>query len=144
MLRDSRVFSIYEGTTAVQALDFMFRQWQGQGQGAADEVLAAFKPAQMLRGALHNLRGRIAASPREAREQAALPVLRLYGLACVDGLLRRYASGEGDLAARFGGLLAFHEMELASRVDMFLAQAEGPDLKASFDAALGNFMIVKL
>jgi len=124
----------------VQALDFTFRQWLGQGQTAADEVLDALAPAPMVRDALHHLRERIGASPRAAQEQAALPVLRLYGLACTDGLLRRYAAGEGALAARFGGLLAFHDMSLAARIDGFLAQAEAPDHDASFQAVFGHLM----
>ena len=136
MLRDSRVFSIYEGTSAVQALDFTFRQWLGQGQAAAEQILDELQPASALRNALNLLRQRLTGFARDAQEQAALPVLRLYGLACMDGLLRRQAARPETQAARFQALLHVHELWLPARIDALLALAAPQDYAAICETLL--------
>jgi len=64
-LRDSRVMSIYEGTTGMQALDFLTRRlWRDEGRG-----LAAFETLVMRD---------IAASQNAAANERALSALRSF------------------------------------------------------------------
>jgi alkylation response protein AidB-like acyl-CoA dehydrogenase len=130
LLRDSRVLSIYEGTTAIQALDLTFRQILGPGSAAARDVLDRLAPAAFLRARLEAMIARVAQAGRAAQEQAALPLLRLFGLACVDGVLRRHATGA--LATHFSALLDLHETGLEARAAWLSAQGEQAFGDASF------------
>ena len=116
ILRDARVFSIFEGTTAIQALDLMQRQLLGAGEVAANETLDILAPAPAVRARLAAVLESIRNAPRPAQEQAAVPLLRLFGLACIDGLLRRHAA-TGRLAPKFAALLVWHEVELQAKLE---------------------------
>jgi hypothetical protein len=59
-----------------------------------------------------------------------LPLLRLFGLACVDGVLRRHAAGA--LATHFSALLDLHETGLEARAAWLSAQGEQAFGDASF------------
>jgi len=116
LLRDSRVFSIYEGTSAIQALDLTFRQVLGGGRLAVQDVLARLAPAMPLRELLEAATEWVASANRAAQERAALPLLRLFGLVCTDGILRRGAGVDGPLAAHSAALLAVHETLAQARI----------------------------
>jgi alkylation response protein AidB-like acyl-CoA dehydrogenase len=134
LLRDSRIFSIYEGTAAIQALDLTFRQILGGGRPAVRDVLDRLAPAARLRQYLESAMDWLAASGRAAQERASLPLLRLFGLACADGILRRHARDGSGLAARFTALLAVHETLAEARAAWLLAQAQVPPPDAAFEA----------
>ncbi len=119
LLRDARIFAIYEGTNGIQAIDLVTRKL-GLGDGAAvaaivDEIAAA---AEAVRVANRHPFGRTATNLAEAgahlaaasgflseamadgRLQPALagatPYLRLFGLAYSGALLAKGALGAGD------------------------------------------------
>ncbi len=73
-----------------------------------------------------------AAADRPAQECAALPLLRLFGLACTDGILRRYTAG--PLATHFSALLSVHETLAEARAALFLAECQAPPPDAAFAA----------
>ncbi len=129
ILRDSRVASIFEGTSAIQALDLLLRQLLGAGAAASDEVLDILAPSATILAPLRAVLARLGTSSPQAREQAALPMLRLFGLACIDGLLRRHKSVAGE------ALLAWHEAGLAAKVNALVAATGWTDT-ASLYAAL--------
>jgi alkylation response protein AidB-like acyl-CoA dehydrogenase len=122
LLRDSRIFSIYEGTSAIHALDLTFRQILGSGRLAVRDVLDRLAPALPLRKQLEAAMQWVAAADRGCQERAALPLLRLFGLVCTDGILRRAAGG--PLAARFAALLSVHETLAEARAALLLAECQ--------------------
>jgi alkylation response protein AidB-like acyl-CoA dehydrogenase len=130
IMRDSRVFSIFEGTTAIQALDLTLRQLLGAGEGAANDVLECLGTDSTVRARLNVALERVRGADRSAQEQAALPLLRLFGLAVTDGLLRRNA----PLGARFGALLSWHQASLTARLDYLEAAASPHDLGTLYAA----------
>jgi alkylation response protein AidB-like acyl-CoA dehydrogenase len=135
LLRDSRIFSIYEGTSAIQALDLTFRQILGGGRLAVRDVLDRLAPAPGLRKQLETAMHWVAAADRPAQERAALPLLRLFGLACTDGFLRRRRRPTtGPLAAHFSALLAVHEPLAEARAAFLLAECQAPKQTAAFAA----------
>jgi alkylation response protein AidB-like acyl-CoA dehydrogenase len=133
LLRDSRVFSIYEGTTAIQALDLTFRQVLGNGRLAVQSVLDRLAPAICLRQQLDAAMAWMASADRAAQERAALPLLRLFGLVCSDGILRRGVGAGGALAARFAALLALHETFAEARAAVLLAECQTPPPDGVFE-----------
>jgi alkylation response protein AidB-like acyl-CoA dehydrogenase len=126
LLRDSRIFSIYEGTTAIQALDLTFRHVLGANKAAAAQVLNAFRPDPALRARLDAVIAYVTKQNRATQERAALPLLRLFGLVCTDGVLRRHTT------PYFRALLAVHEANLAAETEFLLAQCMAPDLSGPF------------
>jgi hypothetical protein len=129
LLRDARVFAVYEGTTAIQALDLSFRQIFGQGREAAMDVLERLQPAPALAARLREVIDRIAGFNRAARERAALPLLRLFGLVCADGALRRHAGP----VERFRALLAVHEGLAGAEMERLLALCDAPGFDREFE-----------
>jgi alkylation response protein AidB-like acyl-CoA dehydrogenase len=138
MLRDARVFSVYEGTTAIQALDLTFRQLLGHGQEAVADVLDRLGPARDLQAPLLEVISRIRSLDRAAQERAALPLLRLFGLVCTDGALRRHAGGAGAFAPRFKALLGVHEILAGTEVERLTALCAAPDLQQAFEAVFSG------
>ncbi|WP_298282418.1 acyl-CoA dehydrogenase family protein [Acidocella sp.] len=129
IMRDSRVFSIFEGTTAIQALDLTLRQLLGAGAQAAQDVLACLGTAPEVRARLASVLEQVRQTPRQAQEQAALPLLRLFGLACVDGLLRRAATTKAGAA-----LLTWHEAGLSAKLEALAAATAWTDTAALYAA----------
>jgi alkylation response protein AidB-like acyl-CoA dehydrogenase len=127
ILRDSRVFSIFEGTTAIQALDLTLRHLLGAGEAAANETLEILGTAPVIRARLSAVLDSVRTAPRAHQEQAALPLLRLFGLACIDGLLRRHAA-TGPLAPKLGALLTWHEATLPAKLDALQDAADWWDM----------------
>jgi alkylation response protein AidB-like acyl-CoA dehydrogenase len=133
MLRDARVFTIYEGTTAIQGIDLLQRRVLGQG---GDRVIAdllkhlASEPqlAAHLTSVVEVLAGATARA-------AAVPFLRLLALVALDGLLRRAAARAGPLADRYGALVKFHGIEARRCAPVLVDQCCHDDLDAAFDAA---------
>ncbi len=68
------------------------------------------------------------------REAAAAPFLRLLGLACADGLLRRAGQPAGPLAGRYAALAEFHAAEAGPRAAALSARCRRSDLDAAFEA----------
>jgi hypothetical protein len=132
LLRDSRIFAIYEGTSAIQALDLTFRQILGGGRLAVRDVLDRLAPAPGLRKQLESAMHWVAAADRPAQERAALPLLRLFGLACTDGILR--SGTTGPLAAHFSALLAVHEPLAEARAAFLLAASQATQNAGAFEA----------
>jgi hypothetical protein len=79
-------------------------------------------PSIHLRKQLDALMRWVVSADRAAQERASLPLLRLFGLACTDGMLRRGASG--PLAARFAALLAVHETWVEARAAQLLVECQ--------------------
>lgn len=121
ILRDSRVASIFEGTSAIQALDLLHRQLLGAGATTASDMLALLSPSEMVMSPLQTMLAHLANAPPPARDHAALPALRLFGLACIDGLLRRHKNIIGE------ALLAWHEAGLAAKATALVAAADWVD-----------------
>jgi hypothetical protein len=127
-LRDSRVFTIYEGATGMQALDLVHRRlWRDDGKGLSAflDLARAEASGAALAYALERLEDAAArlnalqATPREA-EAGAVAFLQLAALAATgwvaDGLSRQ---SEPRLAAAG----AFWLSDLAPRADLAHAQA---------------------
>jgi alkylation response protein AidB-like acyl-CoA dehydrogenase len=133
LLRDSRIFSIYEGTSAIQALDLTFRQILGGTGRAVWDVLDRLAPSLRLRKQLEAAMGWLMCCGRAQQERAALPLLRLFGMACTDGILRRGAEGGGALAAHFAALLAVHESLAEARVARLLAECHAAPPDGAFE-----------
>jgi hypothetical protein len=136
MLRDARVFSIYEGTTAIQGIDLLQRRVLGQG---GDCVLAdLFKHVAPQAALAEQIQSLVAwlsrASPRVV-ETASVPFLRLVGLAAADGMLHRAAKRAGPLASRYAALAEFHGAEARSRAAQLIERCRRDGLDAAFDAA---------
>ncbi len=70
-----------------------------------------------------------------AREAAAAPFLRLLGLACADGLLRRAGRQAGPpLALRYAALAEHHAIEAGPRAAALSVRCLRGDLDSAFDA----------
>jgi hypothetical protein len=127
-LRDSRVLAIYEGTTAIQALDLLRRQLRGgqaarlRGELAAMATLGA--PASHALAALEHLLA-------DEEEAGAVPFLRLLGRAATARVLALAARARLDGA---DALLAFHQGQAEDA--MLLDQVRAPGA-ALFDSAFG-------
>ncbi|TPG47228.1 acyl-CoA dehydrogenase [Roseomonas nepalensis] len=135
MLRDARVFALYEGTTAMQGLDLLFRRTPAADGAVLRDTLAQLAPAPDLAALVLDTAAALAEATPRAREGAAVPFLRLVGLAAADGLLRRAAARAGPLAPRYAALAAFHAAEAGSRAALLAARCRRADLDAAYDAA---------
>lgn len=134
LLRDSRVFSIYEGTTAIQALDLLQRRVLGEGgMPVLRDLLDRLEPLATLSAVVLEAAAALAGAPARRREAAALPFLRLLGLACVDGLLRRAGRQAGALADRYEALSGFHGAGASGQAALLAAQCGRDDLDTAFD-----------
>ena len=135
MLRDSRVFSIYEGTTAIQGLDLLLRRVLGEGgAGVLRDLLDHLAPGADLSDAVGRTATALSEAPARMREAAAAPFLRLLGLACADGLLRRAGRQAGPLAGRYAALAEHHAAEAGTRAAALSARCLRGGLDAAFDA----------
>jgi hypothetical protein len=136
MLRDARVFSIYEGTTAIQGLDLLLRRVLGEGGAAVLRgLLDHVAPDPELAETVSRTAAALAEAPARAREAAAAPFLRLLGLACADGLLRRAGRQAGPpLAGRYAALAEHHAAEAGARADALSARCLRGGLDAAFEA----------
>ena len=138
MLRDARVFSLYEGTTAMQGLDLLLRRVPAGGGAVLRDTLSHLAPAPDLAAAVLDTAAAMAAAPPRAREAAAVPFLRLMGLAAADGLLRRAARLAGPLAPRYAALAGFHAAEAPARAALLAARCHRADIDPAFDAAFAD------
>jgi alkylation response protein AidB-like acyl-CoA dehydrogenase len=135
MLRDCRVFSIYEGTTAIQGLDLLLRRVLGEGGAAVLRgLLDHVAPGPELTETVSRTAATLADAPAREREAAAAPFLRLLGSACADGLLRRAGRQAGPLAGRYAALAEHHAAEAAARADALSTRCLRGGLDAAFDA----------
>jgi len=136
MLRDSRVFAIYEGTTAIQGLDLLLRHVPAPG--ALRDLLAHLEPDPALTTTVEAAADFLSEVGVRQREAAAVPFLRLLGLACTDGLLRRAGRAAGPLADRYAALAAFYAVEAPPRAAALAARCRLGDLDAVFDRVFPN------
>ena len=135
MLRDARVFSIYEGTTAIQGLDLLLRRVLGQGGALVlRDLLGRLAPDPAIAEAVLDTTSALAEAGPRAREAAAVPFLGLLGLACADGLLRRAGRQAGPLAGRYAALAEHHAAEAEARAGTLSARCLRGGLDAAFDA----------
>jgi alkylation response protein AidB-like acyl-CoA dehydrogenase len=84
-IRDAKIDSLYEGTTAIQSLDFFFRKIgrdQGATVGALFEEIAAFAAADNGNGRLKAERAAVAEGL--AHVQAALNAMSAFALASIE------------------------------------------------------------
>ena len=133
MLRDARVFSIYEGTTAMQANDLTMRRLtQDRGAGLRD-VLSRLQPSPDLQAIVIETAEALCAAPDRRRELAAVAFLHLVGLACADGLLRRAANAGGPIGARYAALATFQTSDAHARAERLAARCRLDDLDDAFD-----------
>jgi alkylation response protein AidB-like acyl-CoA dehydrogenase len=156
LLRDARIFAIYEGTNGIQAIDLVTRKL-GLGDGhpfaavldgidAAAERISAANHADFGRTAMALRRARddlataaafltesLAAGRRAAALSGATPFLRLFGLAFGGALLANGASGAHDgTAGRATALARFHaETLLAETPALAAIVVEGSDALAA-------------
>jgi hypothetical protein len=135
MLRDCRVFSIYEGTTAIQGLDLLLRRVLGEGGAAVlRDLLDRLAPGAELSDAVSRTAAALSEASARMREAAAAPFLRLLGLACADGLVRRAGRQAGPLAGRYAALAEHHAAEAGTRAAALSARCLRGGLDAAFDA----------
>jgi len=134
MLRDCRVFSIYEGTSAIQGLDLLLRRVLGKdGFGPLHDVLDRLAPSPVLANAVRDTAQALAGVGARLQEAAALPFLRLVALACADGLLHRAGRDAGPLAPSYAALAAFHTTEATIEASALVQRCLSGDLDAAFD-----------
>jgi alkylation response protein AidB-like acyl-CoA dehydrogenase len=134
MLRDCRVFSIYEGTSAIQGMDLLLRRVLGKdGPGPLHDVLDRLAPSAALALAVRETAETLVGRRVRAQEAASLPFLRLLGLACADGLLHRAGRDAGHLAPLYAALAAFHTAEALIEAAALVRRCLSGDLDAAFD-----------
>jgi alkylation response protein AidB-like acyl-CoA dehydrogenase len=135
MLRDARVFSIYEGTTAIQGLDLVQRRVLASGGSEIlAELLDRLEPSPSLREiTFGTAAGLVGASPKTI-EAAAVPLLRLLGLAAADGLLRRAGRQADALARRYTALAEFNGAEAQDRAEHLRERCRRGSPDAIYDA----------
>ena len=97
------------------------------------DLLDRLEPLATLSTAVLEAAAALAEAPARRREAAALPFLRLLGLACVDGLLRRAGRQAGALADRYEALSGFHGTGASGQAALLAAQCRRDDLDAAFD-----------
>jgi alkylation response protein AidB-like acyl-CoA dehydrogenase len=133
-LRDARVFTIYEGTTGIQALDLLHRRlWREKGRGlnlflsaaradAAEcprpEALNALQCLDLLEDAAAKLSG-LDGAPREA-EAGATAFLQLGILAAAAWIAVRLATLDGadDASRRLVGSARYWLSDLTARAEL--------------------------
>jgi alkylation response protein AidB-like acyl-CoA dehydrogenase len=135
MLRDARVFTIYEGATAIQGIDLLQRRVLGQfGDGVLAALVDNLAPQPELAAQLPSLVASLARAPARAVEAAAVPFLRLLALVASDGLLRQAAARAGPLGGRYAALADFHALEARREAALLIDRCRHDDFDAAFDA----------
>jgi alkylation response protein AidB-like acyl-CoA dehydrogenase len=126
LLRDSRVFSIYEGTSGIQALDLLKRRVLDDGGLVLRDVLERLAPDPAISAVTMTTVSLLATQSARQQEAAALPFLYLVAEACVNGLLRRAEAVAQDvLSARtgyFAALMRYESAGACPRVEYFAAR----------------------
>ncbi|MDO9712754.1 acyl-CoA dehydrogenase family protein [Paracraurococcus lichenis] len=140
LLRDCRALSIVEGTTAIQGIDLLFRRvLSADGIASLQDLLDNLEPHPALVEAVLDVASYLAGASRRAREAAAVPFLKLLGLACADGLLQRAARRAGPIAGRYAALAAFHGAEAEARAALLVARCTRADLDNAFAALFPDY-----
>jgi hypothetical protein len=134
MLRDCRIFSIYEGTTAIQGLDLLQRRVLGRnGPAPLERLLSHLEPEAELARLVEDLTAGLAAGSPAVREAAAVPFMEILGIVAADGLLRRAGRQAGPLAARYGTMADFHAVEAQSRCEALADRCSRGDIGPYFE-----------
>ncbi|WP_051362133.1 acyl-CoA dehydrogenase family protein [Solimonas soli] len=140
--RDVRVFSIYEGTNGIQALDLVVRKLLGDRglrlQRLLDEIDAALPPSahgDALRARLPPLRDALLALPPVDAAEVAVHLLRALGLLVVGWLLLRAAAADRGGMHGAGEVAAFYFRHLFAEFDYRLAVVRGAAPRAAGIAA---------
>lgn len=129
MLRDCRIFSIYEGTTAIQGLDLLLRRVLGRnGPAPLGRLLSHLEPDAELGRLVEDVAADLAAGAPAVREAAAVPFLEILGIVATDGLLRRAGRLAGPLAGRYGAMADFHAVEALSRCEALAGRCGRGDI----------------
>jgi alkylation response protein AidB-like acyl-CoA dehydrogenase len=133
LLRDCRVFTIYEGTTAIQGLDLLQRRVLGSGGAEVlQDVLHRLAAAPKLESLVRETAAALATVAPRVQEAAAVPFLRLLSIAATDGLLRRAGERAGPLAAHYTALAAFHGAGALERANLLAARCLRNDVDGAF------------
>lgn len=133
MLRDCRVFSIYEGTTAIQGMDLLQRRVLGRDRlEPLQRLLGHIEADPALADLLNQAVTDLAGSSPDAREAASVPFLNLLGIVVSDGLLRRAGRQAGPLAEHYRALADFHAIEAPARCGALVERCGRGDLAESF------------
>lgn len=134
MLRDCRIFSIYEGTTAIQGLDLLQRRVLGRaGPVPLERLLSHLEPDAELARLVQDVTADLATTSPAVREAAAVPFMEILGIVAADGLLRRAGRQAGPLADRYGAMAEFHAVEAQSRCTALADRCSRGDIGPSFD-----------
>ena len=138
MLRDCRVFSIYEGTTAIQGIDLLQRRVLGRaGPEPLERLMKHIKPDEGLKETLMGVVTRIALCAQGARDAAAVPFLELMSIAVADGLLRRAGRHAGVFAELYAALAEFHATEAQAKCDLLADRCARGDVEGHFARIFG-------
>lgn len=136
MLRDSRVFSIYEGTTAIQGLDLLGRRVLGRdGPEPLKRLLNHVEPDPELANLLLATVEDITSFPSTSRDAAAVPFLELLGIVVTDGLLRRASRKVEAFVGHYSSLADFHAGEAQLRSEILAARCKRADLTTHYEKA---------
>ena len=134
MLRDCRIFSIYEGTTAIQGLDLLQRRVLGRaGPAPLERLLGHLEPDAALARLVQDVTADLATASPALREAAAVPFMEILGIVAADGLLRRAGRQAGPLADRYAAMGDFHGAEAQPRCEALAARCSRGDIGPSFD-----------
>lgn len=134
MLRDCRIFSIYEGTTAIQGIDLLQRRVLGrEGPAPLERLLKHLESEQGLSDIVSSTATTLASSSLAVRETAAVPFLELLGIAVSDGLLRKAGRLAGPLADHYRAIAEFHAIEAKSRSQSLAERCIRGDVNAHFN-----------
>ena len=150
LLRDARITTIYEGTTAIQSNDLVGRKMAREGGATAKEVIKAMRVvdaelAQAQGEDLAAIRAGLAAGIRavedcvswivatyagdiKAVHAGSVPFLKLMGIVCGGWQMARAALVAQKRLAANGGDAAFYQAKIATArfyADHVLAQAPG-------------------
>jgi alkylation response protein AidB-like acyl-CoA dehydrogenase len=139
MLRDCRVFSIYEGTSAIQALDLLGRRVLGrEGDAVLRDVLGRLGASARLAACVLETAGALAGMGGRAREAGALPFLRLVAVTLGEGLLLRAGRAGGERAGRYAALAEFWGRDAVDEAAWLAAQCRGGGVDATFEAVFAE------
>lgn len=134
MLRDCRVFSIYEGTTAIQGIDLLQRRiLAGEGQDALQRLIVHFQADTTLAGILTDTITALTSGSPGLQQAAAVPLLEMLGIVVSDALLRRAADRAGPMTEHYAALAQFHADEAPARCELLAERCKRGDVAAAFE-----------
>jgi hypothetical protein len=141
LLRDCRVFSIYEGTSGIQALDLLKRRVLGDEGLVLRDVLEHLAPDPAISAITVTTAAWLGTQSSRQQEAAASPFLHLVAEACVDGLLRRAGTIGHVVRSRQTGyyraLMTYESAGTCLRAELYASRCRGNLVDEAYENLVG-------